>query len=156
MNAFRKFMLSLVLGAVMVLGPTFAHAYVTLFASAARTATANSSTHQVTATKPFYGKLFVLDISASGGTSPTLDINIQMLDPLSASWITLPGASFSQKTGTGSDTLLIGPGVTETANRKVDDVMVTSYRANAVIGGTSPTFTFTLIAIPMAEGQSFD
>lgn len=125
---------------------------ITVFASAARTASTNSSTMDFNPNAPFTGMKCLLDVSAASGT---LDVSIQEQDPLSTNFATPSLASFSQKTATGADSLLIAPGVTESANSKVDDVIVNDWRARAVIGGASPTFTFTLGCVPLGPIQSF-
>lgn len=112
-----------------------------VFASEARTASANSDAVS-TFTAP--GGVFFLNISAASGTSPTLDVKIQHKDPISGEFVDVPGASFAQKTATGTDSLTIYPGVAETANRSVSDILGDEVRAVATIGGTTPSFTFSL------------
>lgn len=111
-------------------------------ASAARTATGNSGSIDVAG--DCKGMHVVLDITASGGTTPTLDVKVQRFDNLSGQWVDLPGAAFAQKTGTGTDDLTIYPGIAETANRSVSDVICEEVRFVWTIGGTTPSFTFTL------------
>lgn len=86
----------------------------------------------------------VLDITAASGTTPTLDVKLQRKDRASGKYVDLPGASFAQKTTTGTDDLTVYPGIAETANRSVSDVLAETYRWVAVIAGTTPSFTFTL------------
>lgn len=125
---------------------------ITVFASAARTASANSDEQVVPVSRVhvapvhqiFKGLHLVLDITAASGTSPTLDVKLQRQDPLSEKWVDLPSAAFAQKTGTGTDDLTIYPGIAETANRSVSDVLSGRWRAVATIAGTSPSFTFSL------------
>lgn len=114
-----------------------------VFASAARTATANS-TDQVNYSGK--GVVCLLDITAASGTSPTLDIKLQYKDtvPATDKYIDIPSATFAQKTAAGTDSLTIYPGIAETANRSVSDVLPRDWRAVATIGGTSPSFTFSL------------
>jgi len=87
-----------------------------------------------------------LRISEVSGTTPTLDIKIQAKDTPLGTYYDLSGASFTQKTSAVSDDLLVYPGVSETANRKVSGVLPVYWRVVATIGGTSPSFTFTLVA----------
>ena len=115
----------------------------TVFASAARTATANSADQT---NYNHRGMRLTLDITASGGTTPTLDVKIQAKDSVSGKYVDIAGAAFTQKTGTGTDELVVYPGVAETANESVSDVIPRTWRAVATIGGTTPTFTFTLAA----------
>lgn len=114
-------------------------------ASAARTTSGNSATLNVPG--DCVGVHIVLDITAASGTTPTLDVRVQRFDYLSQKWIDLPSAAFAQKTGTGTDDLVIYPGVAETANRSVSDVIGKEIRLAWTIGGTTPSFTFTLSCI---------
>lgn len=111
----------------------------TVFSSAARTATANS-TDQVN--YDAHGIKMHLDITASSGTTPTLDIKLQAL--INGVYIDIAGAVFTQKTGTGTDELTVYPGIAETANESVSDVIPRTWRAVATIAGSSPSFTFSL------------
>lgn len=86
----------------------------------------------------------MLNVTEASGTTPTLDVKIQAKCPVSGVYVDIPGASFAQKTTTGADSLLIYPGVTETANRDVSSVLPTIFRAVATLGGGTPTFAFTL------------
>ncbi len=114
----------------------------TVFASAARTATATSE--RIRRAQGIKGLRFFLDITAASGTSPTLDITIRAYDPVGGDSHDVPGAAFAQKTTTGQDMLTIYPGIAETANESVSDVAPMEYEAVATIGGTTPSFTFTL------------
>ena len=115
----------------------------TVFASAARTTTTNSS--DITNYNA-RGARFTLDITAASGTSPTLDVKMQMKDTLSGKYVDIASAVFAQKTTTGTDELILYPGVAETANESVSDILPRVYRAVATIAGTTPSFTFTLTA----------
>lgn len=86
----------------------------------------------------------VLDITAASGTTPTLDIKLQRKDDKSGKYVDLPSAAFAQKTTTGTDDLVIYPGIAETSNRSVSDVITSRWRAVATLAGTTPSFTFTL------------
>lgn len=119
----------------------------TVFASAARTSTTNS-TDQVN--RFARGVRLHLNISAASGTTPTLDLKVQTKDAVSGTYIDLPGAAFAQKTTTGSDDLTIYPGVAETANETVSDVLSRTWRVVATIGGTTPSFTFSVGAAYIA------
>lgn len=85
-----------------------------------------------------------LEITAASGSSPTLDIKLQGYDELGAGYFDIPGAVFAQATGTGTDELVLYPGVAETSNVSVSDILPRVSRAVATIGGSSPSFTFTL------------
>lgn len=115
-----------------------------LFNGVARTATANSNDQE---NLDYRGIMVFLDITAKAGTLPTLDVKLQAKDPVSGQYVDIPGAAFAQKTDVGTDTLLAYPGVAETANREVSTCLPSSFRAVATIGGTSPSFTFTLTGV---------
>lgn len=112
---------------------------VQVFASAARTTTTNSSTIQNPSAR---GAWLFLNITAASGTVPTLDIKLQRL--AGGTWVDITGAAFAQKSGTGTDDLIVYPGKDEVANRAVNDVPGYEWRAVATIGGASPSFTFSL------------
>lgn len=114
---------------------------ITLLASAARTATAN------TADQTNYnhrGAVFTLDVTVVSGTTPTLDVKIQALDTLSGKYADIPGAAFAQKTAANTSQLVVYPGVAETANVSVSDVLPRKFRAVCTIAGSTPSFTFSL------------
>ena len=48
------------------------------------------------------------------------------------------------QTITGTANLMLYPGVAETANVSVSDVLPKMWRVVATIGGTTPSFTFSL------------
>ena len=117
---------------------------VTVFASAARTATTTNSADQDNDPQQKGIRLF-LDITAVSGTSPTLDVKLQIKDPLSAKYEDMAGAAFAQKTGTGQDIITIYPGIAETADESISDILGSTWRIVATIGGTAtPTFTYSL------------
>lgn len=114
-----------------------------VFDSVARTASENSGDQSTNSQK---GIRLILNVSAASGVTPTLDVKIQAKDGTSGNYLDVTGASFAQKTGTGTDDLVIYPGITTTANRRVSDVIPNIWRAVATIGGTTPSFTFSLTA----------
>lgn len=113
----------------------------TLISSAARTANGDSGPQENSWAR---GARFTLDISAASGTTPTLDLKIQYFDETSSQWLDLNGASFVQKSATGTDDLLVYPGIAETANRAVSTVLPGQWRVAWTVGGTGPSFTFSL------------
>lgn len=115
---------------------------VTVFSSAARGASANSDT--VINPERHRGVILTLDITAASGTAPTLDVKVQRFDAVSGNWVDVAGGAFAQKTTTGTDDLVIYPGATVTANRSISSVVGENWRAVATIGGTTPSFTFSL------------
>lgn len=89
------------------------------------------------------GGQFFLTFSHNGGTSPTLDIVLQGKDRLSGAYYGL--ATYSQKTNTtGSDRIVIWPGIATISNRAVSEVLPTIIRAAATLAGTEPTYSFTI------------
>lgn len=117
---------------------------ITLKSSAAETASTNGSAVGTSlATLPITGDnagftrhaTVFLDITASGGTTPTLDIVIQGRVNGSGAWTTLPGGSFSRKTGTGTDAI------------RIDGPLPVELRYSSTITGTTPTFTYSLSAV---------
>lgn len=112
------------------------------FASAARTASANSDPLDTLGARGIHA---TLDITAAGGTTPTLDVKFQALDQVSGKWSDITGASFAQKTAASTDTLQVYPGIAEVANREVSRAICRRIRAVATIaGGGGETFTFSL------------
>ena len=91
------------------------------------------------------GIIIYMEVTAVSGTSPTLDSKVQGYDALGDVWHDITGAVYAQKTGTGSDYLTIYPGIGETSNEAVSDVIPQHIRVYNTIGGSStPTVTFTL------------
>lgn len=102
----------------------------TLAASAARTATGNSEWFP---TPESGAAVLYLDITAVSGSTPTLDITIEVRDPLSGQTYTL--ATITQQTGV--------------ANLRQTQAAFPDAEVRAVwtIGGGSPSFTFTLAMV---------
>ena len=113
----------------------------TVFASAARTTTTNSA-DQTNFNRR--GARFFLSVTAASGTTPTLNVKIQTKDSIAGDYVDLPGAAFTEKTGVTNDELTVYPGIAETANETVSDVLSRTWRAVATIAGTTPSFTFSL------------
>lgn len=109
--------------------------------SAARTTSGNSDDFTELSE---IGSIFYLNITAASGTTPTLDLRLQARIAAGV-YIDVPGASFSQKTTTGLDSLAIHPALTPVANRAVSQVLPTTYRWVWTIAGTTPSFTFTIV-----------
>lgn len=78
-----------------------------------------------------------LSVTASGGVSPTLDVAVEWSHDDGATWLKAQSAdSFSQATAA-------------TAVVKVFDVKGPLFRAVYTVGGTTPTFTFAVTAVPI-------
>ena len=117
---------------------------ITLHVSGAETVTHNNDDSTNWVSK---GVRLFLDITVAAGTSPTLDIKVQVKDPLTNNYHDLTGAAFAQKVTTGQDELVIYPGIGETANKAVSDVLSRTWRTVATITGSAgQTFTYTLAA----------
>lgn len=92
----------------------------------------------------YRGLRLALNISAASGTTPTLVMKLQHRDFVSGNWIDITGAATASQTGTGTVDLVVYPGITGTANSRVNDVLPRTWRAVFTIGGTTPSFTFSL------------
>lgn len=91
------------------------------------------------------GAVFMLNVTADTGTTPTLDVKIQRKDTASGVYQDITSGAFAQATGAVADTISIYPGGTSDAPEPLGKV----FRAVATIGGTAtPTFTFSLLASP--------
>lgn len=97
-------------------------------ASAARTATGSSPAVEVGALAALRGLL--LDITAASGTSPTITVAVETSSD-SATWYTV--GSFAQRTGVASE-------------RKSFSGLDRFVRLTWTIGGTTPSFTFSVTA----------
>lgn len=114
-----------------------------IFTSQAYTATTGSSQ---TANRNFRGVLLYLNVTAVSGTSPTLTVQLQGKDPSSGNWFAVAAAT-SAVTAMGQYVYVFYPGATTgSATLGVSTVLPANWRVNAVIGGTSPSFTFTVTA----------
>jgi len=102
-------------------------AQVTLLASANRAANGQSVDLDLS---PYIEGILYLNVSAHGGTTPTLDVAVQGKDPVSGLYVTI--ASFTQVTTTDSLTKLI-------FSRPIPNTI----RLNWTIGGSAgPNYTF--------------
>jgi len=111
--------------------------------SAANPYTATTNSKDI-GTADYVGAIFFLHITNVSGTSPTMTIKFQYKCQYTGNYIDIPGAAFAAKTAAGSDSLTIYPGVVATANRSVALVLPNEIRAVATIGGTTPSFTFSM------------
>ena len=93
------------------------------------------------------GLALFVEATDDAGTSPTLDIKVQHKPPLSSTYVDLPGASFAQITTTDvRKRLVVYPGVAETNNESVSDVISAhDIRVVATLGGSdTPTYALKL------------
>ena len=103
-------------------------------ASSAKVASGNSAAALTNASGT--SAHFFINVSAASGTTPTLVVRVQVQDPVSTGWIDLPGAATASITGV-SLTLLTVTNLPRT------------YRLAWVIGGTTPSFTFSVGIAPV-------
>ena len=80
---------------------------------------------------------FYLNISAASGTNPTLDVTIEEQDPNSLQWFVV--ATFTQETGVATQRQVVNP------------LHGAKLRGVFTIGGTTPSFTFSLTALAKAD-----
>jgi hypothetical protein len=111
----------------------------------AQTASGNSSDFNADSLEATW----FLNVSASSGTTPTLDVKLQMKNLATGTYIDVSGASFAQKTGVSHDSLTLALGAGAVANRVVAQPVPPVYRWAWTIGGTTPSFTFSLNRHPI-------
>lgn len=92
------------------------------------------------------GVRLYLDVTAASGTTPTLACKLQGKDPASGDWVDVAGAAWAQQTTTTALPLelVVYPGIAETANAAVSDVLPFRWRATCAVAGTTPSFTFSI------------
>lgn len=105
---------------------------VTVLASAARTASGDTSATPIDM-KKYKEAVFFLDITAVSGTTPTLDIKIKTKDPVSGKWFDL--VTFTQATAVTSEM------------KAVSGLIGSQIAAFYTIAGDTPSFTFSLGAV---------
>ncbi len=106
---------------------------------APRTATATGNSRSFYEPGAFSKAVFLLDVSAASGTTPTLDVKVQGWNPMSEKWHDV--VTFAQQTAATGTVI-----AAQTANLDFQ-----AYRALWTVGGTTPSFTFTLAAICHTE-----
>lgn len=88
------------------------------------------------------GAKVVVDITAIGGTTPTLTVDIQGKDAASGKYYTiLTSAAFN---ATGTYVLEVYPGGANAANVKSSSILPRTWRVVTTIGGTGPAVTATV------------
>ena len=116
-----------------------------VLASALRTATATSDDQN---NDGYRGVILILNMSAEDGAI-TLTPKVQVKDPVSGNYVDLAGAAFAAQTATGTKMLTIYPGLAETANVSVSDVLPKTWRiVSTMSGSTSMTYSIAAILIP--------
>lgn len=94
------------------------------------------------------GLRLYLNVSARSGTlSPTLDVKMQTQDPVSLNWADVANAAFPQITVAGMLVLVVYPGINQSVlggTSRVSSVMARRWRLVHTIGGTAPSFTYSV------------
>lgn len=90
------------------------------------------------------GVILFLNVSAISGTAPTLDVKVQVQDPVTLSWFDLPGAAFPQRTSVSTAMLEIFPGLVDVAGVRAGRALPRTWRLAWTIGGPTPSFTFSV------------
>ena len=104
--------------------------HVTVFSSAARTATSNSQDFKNSDFKNSSGVGAVVTIDVTAATaSPSVVFTVQGKDPTSGKYYTILASAAI--TGTGTTTLRIHPDLTAAANTVAKDMMPAVWRVNA-------------------------
>lgn len=115
------------------------------------TMTATTTGAGLVGSDSFSAASFFLNVTAATGTSPTLDVYIQKLLPDRTTWCDI--AHFAQLTGSAArsiDMVSVANAVytpalrTLAAGSAISGDIGSTLRYDAVIGGTNPSFTFTL------------
>lgn len=85
-----------------------------------------------------------IDVTAITGTSPTLTVTLEGVDPVNGSTFTvLASAALSS---TGYTTLTVFPGIAVTSNVSANTVLPFNWKIATAIGGTTPAVTATITA----------
>lgn len=88
------------------------------------------------------GIALYIDITTITGSSPTLTVNLQVLDPASGNWVTV--ASSAALNMDGESTLTLYPGIAVTSNVAVNGAFGRAWRVQAVAGGTVTSIVATV------------
>lgn len=117
----------------------------TVFASAARTATANSTTQTNSLAR---GVVLWMDVTVFDRTTgdEVMDCKVQVGDPVSGVFTDLASAAWAQVASATPATtaLTVYPGIAETANVSVSDVLPGRWRVRCVLAGNTPSATFSI------------
>ena len=108
---------------------------VTVVAGVATAAVTSTATSSAIDLLEYDGDVvLILDSAAGGGSSPTLDIKLTESDTTSGTYTDLSGATFTQVTGSASMQTLA---INKDSSKRFIKIVQT-------IGGSSPTFTFSI------------
>jgi hypothetical protein len=86
----------------------------------------------------------VTDINASG----TLDVKIQVFDPIAAAWRDLPDAAAAQIVATGSAVFTVHPSVSEDAGVDVAAALPARWRVSTAVGTDAVAFSIAAFYLP--------
>jgi len=112
---------------------------ITVFSNATRTTSAGSGQATYGHTNLSHrGVKLIVDVDSVVGTG-SVDCKVQSRDPISGTWVDITSASTGAD-GAGTTELTIYPGIAETANVSVSDVLPKTWRVYATIV-TSATFS---------------
>lgn len=91
------------------------------------------------------GLMLLVNVSAASGTSPTLALTVQVKDPASGNWIAL-GPAAPNLTAVSTQLIQVYPGdVSDTSITLIPVALpALPWRVAYTIGGTSPSFTFSV------------
>lgn len=104
----------------------------TLLASQTITTNTTSSTLPNSSATPTI--VAYLNVTAASGTSPTLTVTLQD-SPDGVNWYNIPSGGFSAVSAVGTSRLALPAGT----------VVGPNFRASVTVGGTTPSFTASLI-----------
>ncbi len=86
-------------------------------------------------------------VGAVTGTTPSMQVFIQISPDGGTTWFTVPGASSAAITATGSTLFTMYPGATPVANSVSAFPLPRTWRLTYVITGTTPSFTLTSVPV---------
>jgi hypothetical protein len=112
--------------------------------SAARTTTGTGTTNQ---NYNWAGAFFQINVTAVSGTTPTLLVRVQYtVDGTNFYDLDTTNAQTASITTTGLSTLKVYPGLVNVASTQCNSMLPRQYRFAWTIGGTTPSFTFSIFA----------
>lgn len=86
--------------------------------------------------------VFYLDVTATSGTTQTLDVDIEEQDLVSGKWFVV--ASFTQATTTVTNERILSPSPANNGAPYPGGLPGRRYRVAYAVGGTTPSFDFTV------------
>ncbi len=112
------------------------------FTIATLTAAATSGASVIQNNLSCKGIVVNVNVASVSGTSPTLVVTIQGIDPASGATYTLLASAAI--TAAGLTTLTVYPGVPAAANTAASLPVPNQFKVSWTIGGTTPAFTATI------------